>query len=249
MTFQVKTKDSDILKSIIASISTVVEEATFTANNEGLTFRGMDASHVALIDISLPKTVFDEYRCDDEIKFGVRIDELGKLFKRADKKDTITLGLTKENLLSIKMGEKKYYEIRLIESDSNETPIPKIEYNSKFTISSKRFDEILGDVGVIGDYIDINVNGDKLKFIGKGESGNVVIHSDKNDDGVESIETTEESTGTYSLTYLMPMIKAMGTSAGFTTCQLSNNKPLRVEFKVADVGVIHFYLAPRIEQD
>lgn len=248
MTFQVKTNDSDMLKSIISSISTVVEEATFTANSEGLTFRGMDPSHVALIDILLPKSVFDEYTCDDEIKFGVRIDELGKLFKRADKKDKITLGLTNENLLSIKMGDKKQYELRLIETDSEDTPIPKLQYNSKFTISSKRFDEILGDVNVISDYIDVNVNGDTLKFVGKGESGNVVINSDVNDNGVESIESSEESTGTYSLIYLMPMIKAMGTSAGFTTCELSNNKPLRIEFKVADIGVIHFYLAPRVEQ-
>lgn len=249
MTFQVKTNDSDILKSIISSISTVVEEATFTANEEGLTFRGMDASRVALIDISLPKDVFDEYTCDSEIKFGVRIDELGKLFKRADKKDTITLGLTSENLLTIQMGSKKQYEIRLIETDSEDTPIPKIPYVSKFTISSKRFDEILGDVSVIADFIDINVNGDKLKFVGKGDSGKVVIDSDGSDDGVESIESSEESESSYSLTYLTPMIKAMGTSSGFTTCELSTSKPLRIEFKVADIGVIHFYLAPRVQQD
>ena len=245
--FEVKTNDSDILKSIISSISTVVEEATFTADSEGLTFRGMDPSHVALVDISLPKEVFDEYKCDSDIKFGVRIDELGKLIKRADKKDKIVLGLTSDNLLSIDMGTNKKYKIRLIESEDNETPVPNIPYDSKFTITSKRFDEILGDVDVIADYINIKVIDSELNFTGRGDSGDVSI--DVGNDGVESIEGSREGFGTYSLEYLMPMIKAMGTSAGFTICYLSNNKPLKVEFRVADVGVVRFYLAPRVSQD
>ena len=56
MTFGAKTSGSDDLKAIISAISTLVEEATFVATAEGITFRGMDPSHVALIDISWPAT-------------------------------------------------------------------------------------------------------------------------------------------------------------------------------------------------
>ncbi|MCH7649413.1 MAG: DNA polymerase sliding clamp, partial [Thaumarchaeota archaeon] len=52
MTFAAKTSGSDDLKAIISAISTLVEEATFVATAEGITFRGTDPSHVALIDIS-----------------------------------------------------------------------------------------------------------------------------------------------------------------------------------------------------
>ena len=54
LVFSAKTSGSDDLKAIISAISTLVEEATFVANAEGITFRGMDPSHVALIDISWP---------------------------------------------------------------------------------------------------------------------------------------------------------------------------------------------------
>ena len=57
----------------------------------------------------------------------------------------------------------------------------------------------------------------------------------------------EDSTGTYSLEYLNPVIKAVGTTAGLITCEFSSAKPLRIEFKVANIGRIHFYLAPRVE--
>ena len=49
MTFGAKTSGSDDLKAIISAISTLVEEATFVATAEGITFRGMDPSHVALL--------------------------------------------------------------------------------------------------------------------------------------------------------------------------------------------------------
>ena len=71
MTFGAKTSGSDDLKAIISAISTLVEEATFVATAEGITFRGMDPSHVALIDISWPNSAFEKYECDSDIKLIV----------------------------------------------------------------------------------------------------------------------------------------------------------------------------------
>jgi proliferating cell nuclear antigen len=42
-------------------------------------------------------------------------------------------------------------------------------------------------------------------------------------------------------------VKAVGSTAGMITCEFSSAKPLRIEFKVANIGRIHFYLAPRVE--
>jgi len=47
-------------EQVVKSISTIVEEATFNVSPEGITFRGMDPSHVALIDISLPNAMFEK---------------------------------------------------------------------------------------------------------------------------------------------------------------------------------------------
>ena len=99
MVLSAQISGSDDLKAIISAISTVVEEATFVANSEGITFRGMDPSHVALIDISWPNSAFEKYECDSDLKFGVRIDEISKLIKRADKKDTIQISISDDNML------------------------------------------------------------------------------------------------------------------------------------------------------
>ncbi len=247
LVFSAKTSGSDDLKAIISAISTLVEEATFVANAEGITFRGMDPSHVALIDISWPNSAFEKYECDSDIKFGVRIDEFSKLIKRADKKDSIEISISEDNMLLVTIGKNKKYKMRLIESSATDTPLPKIPYDAKIELSTTAFDKILGDVQVVSDYLTIQASEPASEFSGKGDSGEVVINLEKDNKDIQDLTVKEDSTGTYSLEYLNPVVKAVGTTAGTITCEFSSAKPLRIEFKVANIGRIHFYLAPRVE--
>ncbi len=245
--FSAKTSGSDDLKAIISAISTLVEEATFVANAEGITFRGMDPSHVALIDISWPNSAFEKYECDSDIKFGVRIDEFSKLIKRADKKDSIEISISEDNMLLVTIGKNKKYKMRLIESSATDTPLPKIPYDAKIELSTTVFDKILGDVQVVSDYLTIKAAESSAEFSGKGDSGEVVINLEKDNEEIQDLTVKEDSDGTYSLEYLNPVVKAVGNTAGTITCEYSSAKPLRIEFKVANIGRIHFYLAPRVE--
>jgi len=247
LVFSAKTSGSDDLKAIISAISTLVEEATFVATVEGITFRGMDPSHVALIDISWPNSAFEKYECDSDIKFGVRIDEFSKLIKRADKKDAISISISDDNMLLVTIGKNKKYKMRLIESSASDTPLPKIPYDAKIELSSTAFDKILGDVQVVSDYLTITTNDSKAEFSGKGDSGEVVINLEKDLEELTELSIKADSTGTYSLEYLNPVVKAVGNTTGTITCEYSSAKPLRIEFKVANIGRIHFYLAPRVE--
>jgi len=109
--------------------------------------------------------------------------------------------------------------------------------------------------------LGINTNGDSkasvikylngfpenVEFSGKGDSGEAIINLEKNADELEEISVTQESVGTYSLEYLNPIVKAVGGTAGSIICEFSSAKPLRIEFKVTNIGRIHFYLAPRVE--
>lgn len=260
MTFTAKTSGSDDLKTIISAISTLVEEATFDATAEGITFRGMDPSHVALIDISWPNSAFEKYECDSDIKFGVRIDEFSKIIKRADKKDSIDISISDDNKLLVTVGRNKKYRIRLIESSATDTPLPKIPYDTKIVVPTTKFDKVLGDVQVVSEYLTIRVAGNVVEFSGKGDSGEVAIElgvsgsrdsgsddANSSDNIIEEVETKTESTGTYSLEYLNPVIKAVGGATSRVTCEFSSAKPLRLECKIANIGRIHFYLAPRVE--
>ena len=247
MEFSAKTNTSDEWKAVISSITTLVEEATFEATVEGITFRGMDPSHVALIDISWPNSAFEKYNCDSDIKFGVRVDEFSKVIKRADKKESIEISISDDNMLQILIGKNKKWSMRLIEGSASDTPLPKISYDSKIGLSSSTFDKILGDIDVVSDYLSIKTATNNAEFSGKGDSGEAVINFEKGMEGLEEITVNQECTGTYSLEYLNPIVKAMGNTSDSIICEFSSGKPLRIEFKVSNIGRIHFYLAPRVE--
>ena len=247
LVFSAKTTGSEEWKAVISAVSTLVEEATFEATVEGISFRGMDPSHVALIDINWPNTAFEKYECDSDIKFGVRIDEFSKLVKRADKNNAIEINISDDNMLLVTLGKNKKYKMRLIESSASDTPLPKIPYDSKISLTSSIFDKILGDVQVVSDYLTINSTDASAEFSGKGDSGEVNIVLEKNEDELTELDVKANSSGTYSLEYLNPIVKAVGTTVETVTCEFSSSKPLRIEFKVANIGRIHFYLAPRVE--
>ncbi|MGZ8890894.1 MAG: proliferating cell nuclear antigen (pcna) [Nitrososphaeraceae archaeon] len=240
MTFLAKTKTPDEWKAITSAISTLVDEATFEASVEGISFRGMDPSHVALIDIYWPNSSFEKYECDSLIKFGVRIDEFSKLIKRSEKRDSIELSINKESMLILKIqnGYKKEYKMRLIESSSSSTPLPKLNFNSKI---------ILSDIQVLSEYITIDCKSENIRFLGRGDSGEADIFLEPKNEGLEELTSSEDSLGTYSIDYLIKITKAISAVGGSVIAEYSSKMPLRLEFTVANLGRIHFYLAPRIQ--
>jgi proliferating cell nuclear antigen len=249
LTFSVSTNSPDEWKVVTSAISTLVDEATFEANVEGLLFRGMDPSHVALIDIHWPNSAFQKFSCNDSIKFGVRIDEFSKLIRRGDKKDTVEISIGDNSTLVIKIknGYSREYKMRLIESSSGSTPLPKLNFNSRVVLNSSTLDKVFADIQVVSEYITLGSEGSKIVFTGKGDSGEANITLDQSSEGLEDITVKESSTATYSLDYLSKVIKAIGGTGGSVIAEYSTKMPLRLEFRVSNIGRIHFYLAPRVQ--
>jgi proliferating cell nuclear antigen len=244
-----RTKSPEDWKAVASAISTLVDEATFEARPDGISFRGMDPSHIALIDIFWPNSAFDAYESDKEVKFGIKVDEFSKLVKRAEKKDSLQISVGDDNMLHVSMsnGYKREYKTRLIESAASSTPLPKLNFNSRVLLTSAAFDKILSDVQVVSEYISIESKNGKIDFSGRGDSGEANITLVSGSEGLEDLVVKEESKATYSLDYLAKITKAVVAMGGTVAAEYSTKMPLRLEFRLANVGKIHFYLAPRVQ--
>lgn len=121
--FVARSETPEEWKAIAVAISTIVEEATFEAAPQGLNFRGMDPSHIALIDLNWPNSAFEKYECSQPVKIGLKIEDFVKLIKRASSNDKVELE-TKDDSLLIKFvnSYKKEYLVHLIEPYSSSTP-------------------------------------------------------------------------------------------------------------------------------
>ncbi|MEM1643200.1 MAG: hypothetical protein QXS70_02230 [Desulfurococcaceae archaeon] len=56
--------DARVWKYAIASISNIIEEASFIINSEGLKLRSLDPSKVVLVDYTIPHTGFEEFEVE-----------------------------------------------------------------------------------------------------------------------------------------------------------------------------------------
>lgn len=259
------TKTSEIWKSISSAIMTIIDEALFDAGPQGITFRSMDPSHIALIDINWPSSAFEKYHCDSTIKFGVRIDEFSKIIKRANTNDSIEIGVVSDNSsLTIKTTDGGYlrdYKMRLIESTGNRSPLPQMIFDSKIVIGIATLDKILSDVGAISEKITIDSSGISTNkktviFSGDSDRGEARVTMDVDDDDnnkskvelLEEITVKENSKSTYNIDFISKIIRAIGhQSSNLVTMEYSSNKPLRLEFLLSGVVKLQFYLAPRVQ--
>jgi proliferating cell nuclear antigen len=258
------TKTSEIWKSISSAIMTIIDEALFDAGPQGITFRSMDPSHIALIDINWPSSAFEKYHCDSTIKFGVRIDEFSKIIKRANTNDSIEIGVVSDNSsLNIKTtggGYLRDYKMRLIESTGNRSPLPQMIFDSKIVIGIATLDKILSDVGAISEKITIDSSGISTNkktviFSGDSDRGEARVTMEVDDDNnkskvelLEEITVKENSKSTYNIDFISKIIRAIGhQSSNLVTMEYSSNKPLRLEFLLSGVVKLQFYLAPRVQ--
>src|SRR5215216_1636660 len=258
------TKTSELWKSISSAIMTIIDEALFDAGPQGITFRSMDPSHIALIDINWPSSAFEKYHCDLTIKFGVRIDEFSKIIKRANANDSIEIGVILDNSsLNIKTtggGYLRNYKMRLIETTGNRSPLPQMTFDTKIVIGIATLDKILNDVGAISEKITIDSSGISTNkktviFIGDSDRGEARVTMDADDDNKSKVELLEEITvkenskSTYNIDFISKIIRAIGhQSSNLVTIEYSSNKPLRLQFLLLSGMVkLQFQRPPRVQ--
>jgi proliferating cell nuclear antigen len=240
---------SNHLRAVVEAIKPIVDEAVFTANSEGITFRAMDASHVSLLDISWKRDGFIEYECNEgEITFGVRIDELLKLLKRIDKEQQVEISISDGEMQITARESKKTrnYKLRLLDASKAETPLPKLSFNTRVTMLYDALVNALKDIDVISSIVEIHTNEAMIKFYGKGDAGDaeVVYWKDENT-SIEMFNEAKESKTAYSLEYLLQMLNAV--DADNVILEYSSKMPLRLQFLLPFRCDMHYYLAPRAE--
>jgi len=236
------------LRTVVEAIKPIVDEAVFTATSEGITFRAMDASHVSLLDISWKRDGFIEYECNEEITFGVRIDELLKLLRRIDREQQVEISIADgEMQLTASEGKRaRNYKLKLLDASKSETPVPKLSFNTRVTMLYDALVNALKDIDVISSVVEIYTNESMIKFYGKGDAGDaeVVYWQDENT-SIEMFNEAKESKTAYSLEYLLQMLNAVDTDN--VILEYSSKMPLRLQFLLPFRCDMQYYLAPRAE--
>jgi proliferating cell nuclear antigen len=250
--FKVKLTDAKLWRNLMTAISTLIDEATFNANEEGIALRAMDPSHVAMVDFAWPKTAFEEYRCDQPMKICVNISEMLKLLRGAGSDEVLELSLDEQTgRLNLRLQGKyvRTFSMATLESTGEETPTPKISFNAKARITTDCLKQAVDDAATVSDHVRLEALPEKLILRATGDLGSVTIELEKNSEALLSLEVKEESKATFSLNYLAEIIKAASIASPIATVEFSSNMPIKIDFELAQQGKLSYLLAPRIETE
>jgi len=235
-------------KAILNAIGDMVEDAMFIVNDDGVTFRGMDPSHVALLDVTFPKSSFEELDSETSF-FGLRVNDFKTVFNSASNDDVVELNIADNSIMrvSISGSLSMEYNIRLIERTEVNTPIPKTEYHTKLALEPNTLTRILSNIEKISDYVTIDCNSNGVNFSGKGDVGDAKIKLERGNPDLKEITSSESSSAVYSLEYMAKIIRDIGRASKLVNMEYANRNPIHILFEMPSMAKVEYYLAPRVE--
>jgi proliferating cell nuclear antigen len=236
-------------KQIIDSLATLLTEAHFRVSESGISLRQLDSSKAAMVDLALPSDIFQEYKCKGEHDICLGIDELTKISKRMAGDEHLEFNLD-DNRFEIKMlGQAdRVFKLQLLKPPEDQTKKPGINFDVKAEMLADTFKQAIKDIAVVSSHVKITAEADKLAFAGEGDTGeaNVALTTKGDAPALFQLEVSGKSVAMYALNYLSEISRAIASDS--LMLQFTSNKPMLLEYSIAEAGSISFVLAPRVER-
>ncbi|MFW9808019.1 MAG: proliferating cell nuclear antigen (pcna) [Candidatus Thorarchaeota archaeon] len=238
-------------KQIIDSLATLLTEAHFRVSESGISLRQLDSSKAAMVDLALPSDIFQEYSCKGEHDICLGIDELTKISKRMAGDEHLEFNLDEsEKRFEIKMiGQAdRVFKLQLLRPPEEQTKKPGIQFDVKAEMLSDTFKQTIKDIAVVSSHVKITAESEKLAFAGEGDTGEASVSLTTKGDApaLFQLEVSGKSVAMYALNYLSEISKAIASDS--LMLQFTSNKPMLLEYSIAEAGSISFVLAPRVER-
>jgi len=256
MSFTLTLENSRILKGIIETLASIIDETEFRVTPKEFTISAMDPSRICLLKLSLKKDDFDDFKCSKESKVGLNLDDLDKILKRSAANDSVEIDFDEtDQKIKIKMQREgvsrvRTFSLALLDIDIEEIPMDnllKIEYPSKWVLDPEFLVEAIKDAEIYSEILNIDAKeGQGLVFSSSGQIGE--MEYDLNEDDLIEHELEGTSSGAYSLTFLKAILKIASITEKLEIA-LKTDHPLKMNFDILEGGKLSYFLAPRVEEE
>jgi len=248
--FALKVADAKKFRDMLTAASTIIDEATFNLDPNGVKMRGMDPSRIAMVDLELPSSVFEKYECTSTLKLCVNVNEFLKFLKRVGKDESLELVLNEATgRLQIKIAGKYTREFNMptLAASEEEIPAPKLAFNVSAKVSAGELGAAIEDAELVSDHVQLEADEDKLVLNASGELLGATIVLEKGSDSLMELNVKEPSKATFNLFHLVSIIKAAAATASIVVVEFSTDMPVKLDFQQEKGERLVFFLAPRIE--
>ena len=244
--FKAKVK-AEVLKTILDAVSTLVDEAKIQVTAEGISLKAVDPAHVAMVDLSIGKKAFAEYKATD-MDMGVDLDKLKDILKLAGSTELIEMEYKEDqHRLVFKIGHITRRMALVDTANMGDPKVPNLNLPNQVTIVANELQQGIKASEAVSDHIALVAEGKSFELVADGDTDQVHLRLDA--ENLVKIQAPDKSRSLFSLDYFSNMSKvAKATDA--ITLHLGTDYPVKFEFDIADgAGHIVYLLAPRIESE
>jgi DNA polymerase III sliding clamp (beta) subunit (PCNA family) len=251
--FKATLEDIKEIKVIVNTIQKMVGDIPFFVNKDEFKVHCMDASHAAMINLTIEKEEFSSYSCKKEQLINVSSDMLSKILGRHLKGDSITFESEQDEFTikfkGKKRGERSFSIPIFVEKESSKLPSHenvRDNYQDETNVILKGgyMNDILSDVGILAESFTMISQKDLLRVIGVGPDNKSMeskITTDLED--VISLDIPEPKESTYGLEY-MKNIQDLDKIVEKVTLEFDTAKPLLCTFQITNHAEFVYLLAP-----
>jgi proliferating cell nuclear antigen len=244
--FNAKIK-SEIIKGIIDVTSPLVNEAKFNVSAKGLTLRAVDPAHVAMVDLELKSSAFEEYKADD-MELGIDLDKLSGIMKLASAEDLVSLEYDEEsNRLIVRIGNLVRRMGLIDTAGMPDSKVPHLELPARAIVKASELSKGVRASEAVSDHLALSIDKDSFELAAEGDTDTVNLKLPKS--LLVELHAPGKFKSLFSIDYFSNMIKPV-RGEDTITINLGNDNPIRVDFDIAEKnGHVTYLLAPRIESE
>jgi len=231
------------LKEITNLLLTLVSEAKFEVNGDGLSVKAVDPAHVAMIVINVGRDAFLEFDTEEE-ELGVDLDKVRDILKLASSGDIVEISKD-GNKLTFLIGNLTR-SMPLIDTSALSVPkVPNLVLPAKVVIPLKEFEHGIKAAESISDNITLRITPTEFEMYTQGDEDEARLNIPR--DMLKELSCEEPVKSMYPVDYLVKLVKAMD-SADSVTIYMGTDYPIKLEFEITGgKGKAEYLLAPRIE--
>ena len=238
---ETKLKAGYELTKVFSAIGHITDEATLYFKPDGLEIKEMNNSGISMLSVAMQPSLLAEYVANAEIKAGVNLENLNKMFKTLPKGAEFSINIT-DISLDIK-AENRAFRMSLIDHKSQTDKEPQVEFSTTISINVGIFKDILKDLFAIGTIAHINTNGITISFDAEGDAGSI---NNQYDNLIK--RSTEPITNLcFNIEEMQKLIKEADKKS-IIELYLKNEQPLKVVYELAGQKIRGF-LAPYMESE
>jgi len=244
--------EAKYLKEPISAISKLVSEAKVEITEDGLKISALDPAKIAMVDFEVKSGMFVDFDVAESVSFGVDVDYLAKVLRRAKSREEVTIELTEDKsrlILTFKDGYRRRFSIPLMQTLEEEHPdLSQFEFKARVEVEGGFLQDAIKDAKLVADEVTFIAKEDSFEVLAKSESGEVRAELVKGQDpALLDIEVEEESESKYGIDYLEKIVRAEKV-ADVIKIEFSTNYLCKITYQTVDKIELRFVLANRVEE-